>query len=111
MNAIQLLEQAKEIASKGYLLAAALQAGLVFEQALRAFARSQGLRESERVGLLDLLDSMREVLPPEMIQEIHRLREARNLVSHLREDQIDLLPDLAALVESFAITTEKLWNR
>lgn len=101
----KLLAESRTLLTSGHPLAALLQGGVAFEHALRAFARHFKGDETAHAPLYDLI---RRIAPQEMAGELHALRQIRNRLTHISENELSDLPDADRVLAGYEWAVEEL---
>lgn len=100
-----LLVESRELLKLEYPLAALLQGGVAFEHALRAFAR---YFKGEETAQLPLHDLIRRVAPENMASELHALRQIRNRLTHISEQELSDLPEADRVLSGYEWAVSEL---
>jgi uncharacterized protein YutE (UPF0331/DUF86 family) len=100
-SAASLITEAKEILSEGHVLASLLQAGVAFEQALRTFSRRLDRKQNMVGPLHRIIQSLNGLLPKDVLHEFNSLREIRNKLVHLQEEEIRELGNAKAILQHY----------
>ncbi len=100
-----LLAESRSLLVSGHPLAALLQGGVAFEHALRAFARHFKGDETAHAPLHDLI---RRIAPQEMLGELHALRQIRNRLTHISENELSDLPEAERVLAGYEWAVEEL---
>ena len=103
-----LINESIAIFAAGHKLAALLQAGVAFEQAVRAFARRQGVESTEQIPLLRILQKIDFLLPGGWQGEFHMLRQIRNQLAHASEQELDRIEHPEVVLNTYALAIEAL---
>ncbi len=96
-----LLSEAQNLLDAGFALAALLEAAVAYEHTLRKFARVHNIHESGRVSVLELLTRCETIFPAAIVRELHKLRQIRNRVSHMREAEYVALTEVHGVLQSY----------
>lgn len=83
-----IMTEAETVFESGHHLAALLQGGVAFEQAVRSFAKSRKLADADRMPLLHILKKVDFLLPNGVEGELHALRQVRNKLAHASEREL-----------------------
>lgn len=100
-SSIKLITEAKKIRADGYTLAAFLQAGVAFEQAITKLYNRYNSNNKNYVPLLKMINFVENKLPQGFVGEFHALRQIRNRVVHLSEEEINDLPDVDRILKNY----------
>jgi hypothetical protein len=103
-----LVTEAFTIFAAGHKLAALLQAGVAFEQAVRAFARRQGVENADHMPLLRILQKIDFLLPQGWQGELHMLRQIRNQLTHASEQELDRIEQPEVVLNTYALAIKAL---
>ena len=103
-----LVTEAFTIFAAGHKLAALLQAGVAFEQAVRAFARRQGVENADQMPLLRILQKIDFLLPQGWQGEFHMLRQIRNQLAHASEQELDRIEQPEVVLNTYALAIKAL---
>lgn len=103
-----LINEAFTIFSAGHKLAALLQAGVAFEQSVRAFARFHGLVDADKMPLLRILQKIDSLLPQGWQGELHMLRQIRNQLAHASEQELDRIEQPDLVLNTYALAIQAL---
>lgn len=98
----ELITGAKEIATRGHVLAGLLQAGLAFEQALQQKARRMGLDRGRHRGIQALIEEIERQLGPGASRELHMLWRLRNQIVHAEPEAAEELQSQPELIDMFS---------
>lgn len=94
-SATSLIEGAFQLKETGNNVAALLQAGLAYELSIRNFfAAIYPSEYFHNINLLQVINRLEKVLSPGVVSELHSLRQIRNRTTHLRENELNDLPDV-----------------
>jgi cbb3-type cytochrome oxidase subunit 3 len=104
----QLLAEADAVFKSGHKLAALLQAGVAFEQAVRSFAVRKGLAAAERMPLLTILQKIDFLLPQGWQGEIHMLRKIRNQLAHASKFELADIENAEMVFRTYGLAIEAL---
>lgn len=85
-----------------------LQAGVAFEQAVRAFARRQGVENADQMPLLRILQKIDFLLPQGWQGEFHMLRQIRNQLAHASEQELDRIEQPEVVLNTYALAIKAL---
>lgn len=103
-----LINEAFTIFSAGHKLASLLQAGVAFEQSVRAFARAHGLVDADKMPLLRILQKIDFLLPQGWQGELHMLRQIRNQLAHASEQELDRIEQPDVVLNTYALAIQAL---
>lgn len=103
-----LINEAFVVFAAGHKLAALLQAGVAFEQAVRAFARRRGVGEADQMPLLRILQKVDFLLPKGWQKEFHTLRQIRNQLTHASEQEFEKIQQPEVVLNTYARAIEAL---
>jgi hypothetical protein len=106
-----LMVSASAILAAGYKMAALLQAGAAFENAVRNFALRHGLREADRMSLGAILQKIDFLLPEDWVDEIQTLRRIRNKVAHASIKDIESIENPSMVLDTYALAIRALESR
>lgn len=104
----QLMSEADMVFRSGHRLAALLQAGVAFEQAVRSFAARKGLESTERMPLLSILQKIDFLLPQGWQGEIHMLRKIRNQLAHASKSELVDIENAEMVFHTYGLAIEAL---
>ncbi|QPF75560.1 hypothetical protein G8A07_23335 [Roseateles sp. DAIF2] len=104
----QLMAEADGVFRSGHKLAALLQAGVAFEQAVRSFAIRKGLAAAERMPLLTILQKVDFLLPQGWQGEIHMLRKIRNQLAHASKSELADIENADMVFRTYGLAIEAL---
>lgn len=103
-----LMSEADAVFQSGHKLAALLQAGVAFEQAIRSFAIRKGLESAERMPLLTILQKIDFLLPQGWQSEIHMLRKIRNQLAHASKSELSEIENADMVFRTYGLAIQAL---
>ena len=104
------MQEAEDVFNNGHHLAALLQAGVAFEQAIRSFAVRKGLADAVNIPLLKILQKIDFLLPKGWQTEIHMLRKIRNQMAHATENELSDIGNADMVLRTYRMAIEALEN-
>ncbi len=96
-----LYAEARAAMEAGLTHSALLTAGVALEHSLRRFAEAHDIYETKKLPMSRLLDRLRIVLKPSVLEELTALWRVRNAVAHVRDEQFVEPQRARALLDSF----------
>lgn len=106
----EMMAEAENVFKSGHHLAALLQAGVAFEQAVRSYAKASKLEEADRMSLLHILKKIDFLLPKGVEGELHALRQVRNQLAHASENELRHLDQAERILSAYRWAIETLEN-
>jgi hypothetical protein len=107
-----LIDEAFRILANGHTLAALLQAGVAFEQAVRSFARRFDIEAANQAPLHRILQRVDRLLPEEWRDELHVLRQIRNQLAHASEKELSrIIEQPEIILNTYAAAISALESR
>ena len=97
----KLVYEAIKVFESGYKLAALLEAGVAYEQAIRAFAKAHDIINTDQIPLIHILNKLNSVLPPGIEDQFHSLRKIRNQLAHASESELHHIENAENLLNTY----------
>jgi hypothetical protein len=96
-----LFSEARAAMEAGLTHSALLTAGVALEHSLRRFAEAHNIYETKRLPITRLLDRLRSVVKPSVLEELGNLWRVRNAVAHARDEEVVEPQRARTLLDSF----------